>query len=101
MVEAPGFRRSALRSLAAAALVASLSVIFAADAAAQLAPGAGYVFPPALPIGQTTAVQMGIFDPTDDLQWFVHHPKVQLHKQRYGTTHFSFLSSCSFFFGMG
>ena len=80
MVEAPGFRRSALRSLAAAALVASLSVIFAADAAAQLAPGAGYVFPPAVPIGQTTAVQMGIFDPTDDLQWFVHDPKVQLER---------------------
>jgi hypothetical protein len=57
-----------------------MCLLYSADAPAQLAPGAGYVFPPALQIGQTTSVQMGIFDPTDDLQWFVHHPKVQLER---------------------
>jgi hypothetical protein len=52
----------------------------ASTALAQLAPGAGYVFPPAVRIGQSTDVQMGIFDPTDDLQWFVHNSKVQLER---------------------
>ena len=44
----------------------------------QLAPGAGYVFPPVVRSGTTTAVQMGVFDPTPDLQWFVHDSRVQL-----------------------
>lgn len=49
-------------------------------ACAQLPPGAGYAFPPAVRIGQTTDVQLGVFDPTDDLQWFIHHPKIQLER---------------------
>ncbi|MEY3458521.1 MAG: hypothetical protein RL215_1678 [Planctomycetota bacterium] len=61
-------------------LTAQLLLILTAPAAAQLPPGAGYVFPPVLPIGQTTDVQMGIFDPTDDLDWFVHHPHVRLER---------------------
>lgn len=47
---------------------------------AQLPPGTGYVFPPAVRIGETTEVQLGVFDPTDDLQWFVHHSRVQLER---------------------
>lgn len=47
---------------------------------AQLAPGAGYVFPPVVSIGKTSEVQMGVFDPTDDLQWFVHDARVQLER---------------------
>lgn len=73
-------RRSRSLSVSAAAFAVAVGLLCSADAAAQLAPGAGYVFPPALPIGQTTSVQMGIFDPTDDLQWFVHHPRVQLER---------------------
>jgi len=49
-------------------------------ASAQLPPDAGYVFPPAVSIGQTTNVQLGVFDPTDDLQWFVHNASVQLER---------------------
>ncbi len=44
----------------------------------QLAPGAGYVFPPVVRIGETTEVRMGVLDPTDDLQWFVHDERVTL-----------------------
>lgn len=46
--------------------------------AGPVVPGAGYVFPPVVPPGMTTAVQMGVFDPTPDLQWFVHDSRVQL-----------------------
>ncbi|MFM7057409.1 MAG: hypothetical protein ACKO2P_10865 [Planctomycetota bacterium] len=49
-------------------------------ASAQLPPGAGYVFPPAVSIGRTTDVQLGVFDPTDDVQWFVHDTRVQLER---------------------
>jgi hypothetical protein len=45
---------------------------------AQLAPGLGYVFPPAIPIGQASNVQLGGFDFTTDLQWFVHDEHVRL-----------------------
>ncbi|MEI7698674.1 MAG: hypothetical protein WCK86_02690 [Planctomycetia bacterium] len=44
----------------------------------QLAPGAAYVFPPVVRIGETTEVRMGVLDPTDDLQWFVHDERVEL-----------------------
>lgn len=47
---------------------------------AQLPPGTGYAFPPAVRIGETTNVQLGVFDPTDDLQWFVHDSRVQLER---------------------
>lgn len=45
---------------------------------AQLAPGTAYVFPPALQPGTTTAVQLGVIDPTPDLQWFVHDARLNL-----------------------
>ena len=45
---------------------------------AQLAPGTAYVFPPAVRPGTTTAVQLGVIDPTPDLQWFVHDTRLNL-----------------------
>ena len=47
-------------------------------ALAQVPPGVGYVFPPVVQIGTTTDVQMGVFDYTDDVQWFLHHDRVSL-----------------------
>ena len=41
-------------------------------------PEVGYVYPPVVQIGATTDVTLGGYDWTDDLQWFVHHPQVQL-----------------------
>lgn len=45
---------------------------------AQKAPDVGYVFPPVLRIGETTSVQLGGYDWTDDLDWFVHDDQVRL-----------------------
>ncbi|MFM2094996.1 MAG: hypothetical protein RIS70_2120, partial [Planctomycetota bacterium] len=53
-------------------------MLFAPMAVAQKVPGLGYVYPPAVPVGQATEVQLGGFDFTPDLQWFVHEPRVQL-----------------------
>ncbi|MDX1970362.1 MAG: hypothetical protein SFV23_24545 [Planctomycetaceae bacterium] len=47
-------------------------------ALAQKAPQLGYVYPPAVRAGATTDVQLGGFDFTTDLQWFVHDPQVTL-----------------------
>lgn len=47
-------------------------------AQAQIAPGLGYVFPPAIRAGQPTDVQLGGFDFTPDMQWFVHDARVRL-----------------------
>jgi hypothetical protein len=45
---------------------------------AQLAPGLGYAFPPVAKIGETTSVQLGGFDLTPDVQWFIHRDDVTL-----------------------
>ncbi len=45
---------------------------------AQKAPELGYVFPPAIQAGATTKVQLGGYDVTRDMQFFVHHPQVAL-----------------------
>lgn len=47
-------------------------------ARAQKGPQLGYVYPPAVRAGATTDVQLGGFDFTTDLQWFVHDPQVTL-----------------------
>ncbi|MBL8812173.1 MAG: hypothetical protein JNM43_18560, partial [Planctomycetaceae bacterium] len=44
----------------------------------QLAPGLGYVYPPVVNVGARTPVQLGGFDLTPDVQWFVHRDDVQL-----------------------
>lgn len=43
-----------------------------------LPPGLGYVYPPAVPAGAETQVQLGGYDFTPDMQWFVHHDSVKL-----------------------
>jgi hypothetical protein len=42
------------------------------------APSLGYCFPPAVQRGKTTDVVLGGYDLTPDMQFFVHHPEVQL-----------------------
>lgn len=61
-------------------LVASVCwVCLSVDVAlAQKAPQLGYVYPPAVRAGAATDVQLGGFDFTTDLQWFVHDPQVTL-----------------------
>ena len=48
------------------------------SALAQKVPGLGYVYPPVVRAGETTSVQLGGFDFTVDLQWFVHDEHVRL-----------------------
>lgn len=45
----------------------------------QKPPQLGYVYPPAVQAGATNPVQLGGYDFTPDLEWFVHHPQVTLH----------------------
>jgi hypothetical protein len=50
----------------------------AVPAIAQKPPGLGYVFPPVVRAGQTTTVELGGYDFTIDLEWFVHDERVLL-----------------------
>jgi hypothetical protein len=47
-------------------------------AVAQKPPAVGYVYPPVVVAGAETEVQLGGFDFTPDMQWFVHYPHVRL-----------------------
>lgn len=49
-----------------------------AQAPGALPPELGYVFPPVVKRGATTEVQLGGYDWTDDLEWFVHDPRITL-----------------------
>ena len=71
-----GLRRDVVILAAAWSLI---HLCCASIAWAQKVPALGYVFPPAVSIGQPNDVQLGVFDYTPDLQWFVHDPRVQLH----------------------
>ena len=55
-----------------------LCLLVADHAFAQKAPQLGYVFPPAIRAGENTDVQLGGFDFTPDMQWFVHDERVRL-----------------------
>jgi hypothetical protein len=44
---------------------------------AQKPPGLGYAYPPVVVAGETTEVQLGGFDFTPDMQWFVHDARVK------------------------
>ncbi len=55
-----------------------LTLPFRSEAFAQLAPGLGYAFPPVAKIGETTPTQLGGFDLTPDVQWFVHRDDIKL-----------------------
>ena len=67
------------------ALGIALCMVIPADAqlSSPKPPHVGYVFPPVIKIGATTEVTLGGFDWTDDLQWFVHDPRVKL--ETYGS----------------
>ncbi len=58
------------------AVVALLGL--ATTAWAHKPPGLGYIFPPAIQPGKVTDVQLGGFDFTADMQWFVYDDRVQL-----------------------
>jgi hypothetical protein len=45
---------------------------------AQQPPELGYLFPPVVAAGATTDVQLGGFDLTPDVQWFVHDERIEL-----------------------
>ena len=45
---------------------------------AQKPPSVGYVYPPVVRAGETAAVDLGGYDFTIDMQWFVHDERVQL-----------------------
>src|SRR5438876_7124902 len=57
-------------------LVALLST--SSSARAQKAPEAGYIFPTGGKAGTTVEVRLGGYDWTPDMEYFVHHPRVQL-----------------------
>jgi hypothetical protein len=66
------------RSIRRALLVALLVWLAAtARGTAQKAPGLGYVFPPVVCAGQSTDVQLGGYDFTTDLEWFVYDDRAQ------------------------
>lgn len=75
MVKPPAFYRSVICSLGFALLCWGMA---AGSAYAQKAPGLGYVYPPVLQAGKATEVQLGGYDFTEDMQWFVHDPRVKL-----------------------
>jgi hypothetical protein len=66
--------------LAIRALVLSFAVwwITGLSAFAQKPPGLGYAYPPAVAVGKTTEIQLGGFDFTSDMQWFLHDERLQL-----------------------
>lgn len=45
---------------------------------AQKPPGLGYAFPPVVAAGQTTDIQLGGFDFTPDMQWFLYDARAKL-----------------------
>lgn len=60
------------------ALSLALWSLAAVPVSAQKAPELGYVFPPSLMRGKTTDVQLGGYDFTSDMQFFVYDPHAKL-----------------------
>ncbi|MFO0883991.1 MAG: hypothetical protein U0894_07385 [Pirellulales bacterium] len=75
MVKLPTFRCRVICNLG---LVLFCWGMFAATALAEGTSGMGYVYPPVVQIGKATEVQFGEYDFTEDMQWFVHDPRVKL-----------------------
>lgn len=48
------------------------------ETAAQKPPALGYVYPPAVSAGTDAQVELGGFDLTSDMQWFVHDDRIRL-----------------------
>ncbi|MGV3608194.1 MAG: PPC domain-containing protein [Planctomycetaceae bacterium] len=75
MVKLPAFVRCVFGNLA---LVLFCWGLLATSAFAQKAPALGYVYPPVVQVGKATEVQFGGYDFTEDMQWFVHDPRIKL-----------------------
>lgn len=73
----PHFKRS-LRLSSRVLLVLAALVLFAPVVSAQLAPELGYSFPAGGKAGTTVSVQLGGFNWTPDMQFFVHDRRVKL-----------------------
>lgn len=71
-------RPSRILTLVCMTLVVLGRVPAYAQAPGALPPELGYVFPPVVQRGATTEVQLGGYDWTDDLEWFVHDPRITL-----------------------
>ena len=72
-----------MRPIRLLALICVTLIVLGSGTAHAQAPGAlppelGYVFPPVVQKGATTEVQLGGYDWTDDLEWFVHDPRITL-----------------------
>ena len=64
--------------LARSSLLASVLLVIAAPASAQIAPEIGYVYPPGGKAGTTINVQLGGAEWTPDMQFFVHDQSLKL-----------------------
>ena len=62
------------RAVSAAALWLGIASV----ALAQKAPELGYVYPPTVRAGHSNVVQLGGYDFTPDVQFFVHHDRVSI-----------------------
>lgn len=60
------------------ALLVAVSAVPSRSTFAQKAPALGYAYPPALVAGKETEVQLGGFDFTPDMQWFVLDDRLRL-----------------------
>ena len=58
--------------------VAILIVAASAPTYGQLAPSVGYLFPPVVAAGKTTTVQLGGYDFTSDMQYFIADEQLTL-----------------------
>ncbi|MEX0728674.1 MAG: hypothetical protein WD065_20545 [Planctomycetaceae bacterium] len=67
-----------MNELTQAFCVGVMSWLIAGTVLAQKAPQVGYVYPPVVRAGESTSVQLGGFDFTPDMQWFVHDDRVKL-----------------------
>jgi hypothetical protein len=72
----PDWLNRRCRLIALVAIVACLAA--PARGVAQKTPGLGYMFPPVVRAGQATDVQLGGYDFTTDLEWFVYDDRATL-----------------------
>jgi hypothetical protein len=71
----------ALRTVVSVTVSLAATYLSLTPLCAQQPPQIGYMYPPVVVAGKTTNVQLGGFDLTPDVQWFVHHSQIQLDLQ--------------------
>ena len=69
---------SVSRRIGFGALALFAGALISGRVQAQKPPRLGYVFPPSIRAGATTEVQLGGYDFTPDMQWFIHDPLAKL-----------------------